>query len=104
MSERMRIEFHSAAASLRRWHLDLAKRLEAAGHVVRFARSADSAGMAESTGLALLVALERKLYPVPLPLRSESAAWPSDPSARRETCDLVVDFDGTTLGRHPEAP
>jgi hypothetical protein len=90
----MRIEFHGGAASLRRWHLDLATRLEAAGHMVGLTRSADSAGMAGSAGLSLLVALERRLFAVPPALRSEPVQWPSQLSAPREACDLVIVLDG----------
>jgi hypothetical protein len=53
-----------------------------------------------SVGLSLLVALERLIYGIALPLRGEAVVWPERFSKGQSERDLVVDFEGGALGAH----
>jgi hypothetical protein len=111
----MRIEFKSSTSLPPRWRVDLAECLEALGHEIvlghevglaqaTLAQQAVSArrtapnDKAAGAGLSILVRLERLLYGVALPLRSEPVAWPARLPKSRQSRDLVIDFDGEAQG------
>jgi hypothetical protein len=101
----MRIEFTSNDAGFpRRWHVKLAEHLASAGHEVALAEHPSASPDAMGAGFSLLVRLERLIYGIALPLRTEASAWPSSLSRALEERDLVVDFAGEGLAATVAAP
>ena len=100
----MRIELDAGGRKPRRWQIELARRLEAAGHRLTVARRPPRDAEGESAGLSLLVTLESRLYRVKRPLRCEAAAWPAGIAASAGECDLAIDFAGDALAAEVTAP
>ena len=100
----MRIDFKSSTSFPPRWRVDLAERLEGFGHEVIFMGPAALAGRtaadnepASGSGLRILVMLERLLYGVAPPLRSDPVAWSGRLPESGQTHDLVIDFNGDAI-------
>jgi hypothetical protein len=101
---RKRIVFRHDGGAPRRWQIELAEGLVAAGHEVALATSGHARTDVMGEGFPLLVQLESLIYGIAHPLQSEASIWPSSLRRKLEQVDLVVDFGGEALSSSVAVP